>query len=285
VDISSRSWGSLVRGDWKGRQADIAADDLNLEAFDAVLGGSVRGAHIEAVNEAVKTKEGGMSWKEVIEGLKKENPGVFDAYEKDMKESLSAEFEKKIMAEVKKAKVEENELREKIEAEINGENAELIANLEAIEKWLDAGRPLFAFEGKDGDGKDKDKDGEDKAALKKVQEDLAKLQKAADVEKAKSKELSEQLADRDRQDAVKKKIVEVTSGKERGTLIAERLADCKTIEEVEQRANSEEEFIKKLLMESHQPAGDGKVRQENDKDSKWTPEQRQQRASIGLPTD
>ena len=48
VDISSRAWGSLAKTEWKGKIAEVAQDALELVTFDAVLGGSVRNAHLSA---------------------------------------------------------------------------------------------------------------------------------------------------------------------------------------------------------------------------------------------
>lgn len=51
VDVSSRSWGSSLRRPWNGKVADVIQEDLDLVTFDVVLGGSVEGARLVAINE------------------------------------------------------------------------------------------------------------------------------------------------------------------------------------------------------------------------------------------
>ena len=58
VDISSRAWGTLLKQKWKGQLAEIATEDLSIVTFDAVLGGSVSGAHLKAINEQRRMRAG-----------------------------------------------------------------------------------------------------------------------------------------------------------------------------------------------------------------------------------
>ena len=63
---------------------------------------------------------------------------------------------------------------------------------------------------------------------------------------------------------VKDHIAEVVKGKAHASLLAERLADCKTEEEVNERLEKEEDYIKRITEASGTPAGKGKVKDEDD---------------------
>lgn len=221
-----------------------------------------------------------MNWKEIIESLKKENSEAFAAYEKSLKEGLAADVEKKVMEKLKANKTDEAKLRKDIEAELQEQNKEKFERLEALEAYVAGAKKLI---GESGDPAEPAADAENK----KIKEQAAASAKALEVEKAKNKELAEQLSERERKHAVGKKIADVTKDHKHAEMLVERLQNCASVEDVETRFKSESEFIAKLLTEKKEekPEGKGKVNDQSDDgdDNKWTESQRQQRRAIGLP--
>jgi hypothetical protein len=51
VDVSSRAWGSSLKRPWNGKVADVIGEDLDVQSFDLVLGGSVEDSRLVAINE------------------------------------------------------------------------------------------------------------------------------------------------------------------------------------------------------------------------------------------
>lgn len=277
VGVSQRGWGSLSLGNWQGKQADIVQEDYTLKTFDFVIGQSTKGAEVAEFAEqmdinilsapeegAQQTTKGGQIAMEVktLEELRKAYPELclqieteaMAKREKELKEVMQKEWEAQLkeVAEGIKKQIEESEEYKEFKKGMDLHKATLIEIGKLVKPYV--------VEGK-GDGDEG------------IEEQLAALRTEIEAVKGENKTLKEQT-EREKKETeskkeVAKRIQEVTAGKEHEKLLVERLQDCKTVDEVNTRAATEETFIKKVLVEQKpegQPKGDGKVLTEGEKE-------------------
>lgn len=300
--VSSRAWGSLVKGSWQGKAADIVQEDLDLKTFDFVIGQSTKGAEITRFTEQLEVvnlvecgpckgcmredcekqnSKGGSTVMEIktVEELTKAYPDlceqlVKDAValkEKEVKESLQKDFDLRILKEVeakteevKKAVIDEIKNSE----EYKGMAGTLTEIAKLVKPYLPAG------------GDDVEEELEDK-----VDELSGKVSSLEAENKVLKEQIENDKKTADMKGKVAKRIEELTAGKKHEKLLVERLACCKTIEEADVRFKEEEEFIKKLIPEtqpSDKEKGKGKVLNEDKGDGQMTEEQKRQRALAGI---
>lgn len=308
VHLSQRGWGDLKREDWNGKEADVVQDNYKAKTFDFVIGGSTKGAEvgeqiteqmgiinlIEAgpcegcqANQGTKSEKGGSRIMEIksIEELKKAYPDLclqieteaMTRKEKEVKEAMETEFKKtsKEIGEGIRKQIEESEEYKSFKKGMDVHKAIILEVLSVL-------KPYFSEMGEDEE--------EAEAQFEDVKKQLEQSKK--DNEDLKKK-IAKDQQDAEEQKKAKKKVSEMTAGKEHGDLISERLQDCRTEEEVVARFKKEEEFVKRVLAEKtgKPEKGVGHAINENKEDEKnqkvkegeLTEEQKRQRTLAGLP--
>ena len=274
VGVSSRGWGSLIKGNWHGKTADIVQEDYTLKTFDFVIGQSTKDAEVtqffeqmDVVNildtdESPKEKtKGGKKVMEIktVDDLRKAYPELCEQLvkealtekEKEIKESLEKDFEDRVMKEVE---AKREEIKEEVIKEIkNSEEIQtMMATLVEIGKLV---KPYISEAGDEEEDEDEEEVDKLKARIAELEAELKALRKAKQEAEEKEK--------------VAKKIQEVTAGKKFEKLLVERLSNCQTVEEVEKRLAEEEAYIQKLMGEfgaADLPKGKGQVLDENKQD-------------------
>lgn len=303
IGLSSRAFGSVLKGNWQGKMADIVQEDLTLKTFDFVIGQSTKDAVVTQVTEQVevvnilecgpcdgckqevcetqKTK-GGSSSMEIknVEELKKAYPELceqlakeaMEQKEKEVKEILQKEFDSRILKEVE---AKEEEIKKEVIEEIKSSDdfQAMIGTFTEIGKLI---KPYVS----ESAGEDDEDDSEEKVAA---------MESEIETLKGENKVLKEQIEYEKKaaetKEKVKKKIEEVTAGKEHEKILVERLSSCKTVEEVDTKVVEEEAYIKKLLDQRRpddQEKGRGKVLNEDKQEEVLTSEQKRQRALAGI---
>jgi hypothetical protein len=292
--VSSRGFGSLVKGNWQGKAADIVQEDFSLKTFDFVIGQSTKDAEISQFFEQMevinilnadespqeKSEKGGMSVMEIktVDDLRKAYPDLCEQLlkeavekkEKEVKEALQKDFDARVLKEVESKREEvKNEVIEEIKK--SEEYQGMMGTLVEIGKLV---KPYIS------ESNDEEEDHEDKVA------DLEAKVESLEVE---NKSLKEQM-EREKKEAaekerVAKRIQEVTAGKKHEKLLVERLQSCKTVEEVNARIAEEEAFIGKLTGQTSpdDPKGKGQVLNEDKRDAGLDAEKQRQRRIAGLP--
>lgn len=292
--VSSRGWGSLIKGNWQGKVADIVQEDYTLKTFDFVIGQSTKDAEITQFFEQMDvinvlnvdeipqetSKKGGKSVMEIktIDDLKKAYPELCEQLvkeavsqkEKEIRESFEKDFDARVMKEVE-AK------REEIKNEVINEikNSEEIQT--AFATLVEIGKLVRPYIKDDEDIDEADKD-----------EEIAKLKARIAELEAEIESLRRAKEEAEEKEKVSKKIQEVTAGKKFEKLLAERLSDCRSVEEVERRLAQEEAYIQKLLGEvsaTDMPKGKGQVLDENKKDEELDQVKAYQRKLAGINED
>ncbi len=304
IGVSSRAFGSLLKGNWEGKEADIVQEDLTLKTFDFVIGQSVKDAEINQVTEQVElvnilevgpcagclredretqTTKGGPSSMEIknVEELSKAYPDLCEQLvreavekkEKEVKEALEKEFDSRILKEVEAKK---EEIKKEVIEEIKGSDdfQAMIGTFTEIGKLI---KPYIS----ESAGEDEEED---------LGEKIGDMEGEIETLKGENKVLKEQIENQKKaaetKERVKKRIEEVTAGKEHEKLLIERLGCCKTIEEVDAKVAEEEAYIKRLLGEKKpqdQEKGKGQILNEDKQEEALTSEQRRQRALAGIP--
>jgi len=293
VGFSSRGFGSVVKGNWQGRQADIVQEDFTLKTFDFVIGQSTKDAEVSKFFEQVdvinvlnaddtpqdKSTKGGSPVMEIktIEELRKAYPELClqlekdaaDKKEKEIKETMQKDFDQKVLKEVDSQK---EEIKKEVIEEIRKSD-----DFQAmVGAFVEIGKLIKPYI---GEGADEDDEG--------LEEKVADLQGAVETLKKENTGLKEQMDNEKKalktKEDVKKKIDEVTAGKPHEKELVERLSDCKTVEEVSDMAAKEEAFIKKLTEGKEDPKGKGKVLNE-DEQKTMDAEKKRQRDLAGIPS-
>jgi len=305
---SSRGFGTTKGGTWNGLKAEIVQDDYRLKAFDFVIGQSVSGADVklgeeldvvsifESKDESIgeggerpdsDTEKGERAMDMTLEKLKKDHSDLVEALRKEFRSELEGELRESLQKELD-AKFEDRlkEELEKQKEQIKDEVVEEIRSSEEFASYRDVVENIASLlkqhglveapgDDRSGDGDEKDKE------IAKLKEDLAS-------EKAGRVSLEEKVAKME----VGKHIDEVVAGKPHADLLKERLSGCKTVEEVDQRLEQEENYIKRIVEASGTPAGKGKVEDKEDNpppegDGQIDEEERlmknRQRQLAGLP--
>ena len=291
--VSSRGFGSLVKGNWQGKTADIVQEDFSLKTFDFVIGQSTKDAEISQFFEQMdvinilnadehpqeKFQKGGMSVMEIknVDDLRKAYPDLCEQLvkeavekkEKEVKEALQKDFDARVLKEVESKREEvKNEVIEEIKK--SEEFQGMMGTLVEIGKLV---KPYISESNDEEEVEDK----------------VAGLETKVESLEAENKSLKEQM-EREKKEAaekekVAKRIQEVTAGKKHEKLLVERLQSCKTVEEVNARIAEEEAFIGKLTGQTSpdDPKGKGQVLNEDKRDASLDAEKQRQRRIAGLP--
>ena len=301
IGLSSRAFGSVLKGNWQGKTADIVQEDLTLKTFDFVIGQSTKDAVVTQVSEQMEvvnifecghelrekqTTKGGTSSMEIknVEELRKAYPDLCEQLvkesvekkEKEIRETMQKDFDARILKEVE-AKKEEVK-KEVIEEVENSEEFQgMIGIFTEIGKLI---KPYISEGALDAD--EEDELAEKVGALEGKVSDLEPENEALKEQMENDKKV---VAEREK---VQKKILEVTAGKPHEKLLAEALADCKTVDEVDKKVVAEEARIQKLVEEldpkKEKEKGKGKVLNE-DKQDELDDVKRRERQMAGVDED
>ena len=296
--VSSRGWGSLVRGNWHGKVADIVQEDFVLKTFDFVIGQSTKDAEVSQFFEQMdvinvldvedniheKSQKGGKVVMEIktVEDLRKAYPDLCEQIvkesvlqkEKEIKESFEKDLDSRVMKEVE---AKQEEIKKEVIEEVKKSNEYqlLTATLIEVAKLV---KPYFSETGEEDDDEIRQEVADLKVKTKSFEEENKSLKE--EIERGKR--------DADEKEKVVKKIQEVTAGKQHESLLVERLTSCKTVDEVVQKVAEEEAFIQKLIGEvklSDQAKGKGQVLDENKQDGEMDEKKRRARILAGVDDD
>ena len=277
VDISTRGFGSSKKTKINGSMVDDIQDDYELTGIDAVSGHS----NLEAeINYFKEKKEGGSDMK--LDELKKEYPELVTEIEKavesrvkkEVTDDLTAKFEDKILDEISKTRTEmTEEITASVKEELMPEHEENQTKLAEIADIL--GDLVESSDKKDPDKKDeelqtlKDRLTESNTKMDKLGTDLKEAQGKID------------------QSEVKDYLDETLRNEPFKVVLKERLGVCLTKEEVDKQLPIEKEYVQKIVQENKNPAGSGKVIDEDksDEDTKAQLDEtlKRQRRLAGLP--
>lgn len=277
VDVSTRGFGSSKKTKINGVIVDDVSDDFVLTGIDAVSGHS----NLEAeINYFKEKKEGGSDMK--LDELKEKYPelvaeiekAVESSVRKEVTDDLTAKFEDKILDEISKTRTEmTEEIMASVKEELMPEHEENQTKLAEIADIL--GDLVESSDKKDPDKKDeelqtlKDRLTESNTKMDKLGTDLKEAQGKID------------------QSEVKDYLDETLKNEPFKVVLKERLGVCLTKEEVDKQLPKEKEYVQKIVQENKNPAGKGKVldEDENDENAKAQLDEtlKRQRRLAGLP--
>ncbi|MEW6613933.1 MAG: hypothetical protein AB1401_00455 [Thermodesulfobacteriota bacterium] len=303
VGVSSRGSGTTKRGRWNGEMADEVGEDFRLKTFDFVIGASVKGAEVGSYTEqqldvinilSDSQRELGEEQKgekeEVMKlgELKEKYPELVKQLDEEVTARVTDEITKKVTEEVTKRlsddfdkKVTEaidqqrQEIVKQVRVEIEG-SPEFKAGNDVLRKIIESVKPLL------GENKADDTDDENKKIIEGLKASIEEQEKKIEKLDNQVKSLTGQLSEEKSKVEVKAYIEEKTKGEVLRNSLMERLGDCKTKEEVDERLPKEKEAIKKVIDESKRPPGHGKVLDEDKEEKGLTENQKRQRRAAGI---
>ncbi len=305
--FSSRGFGSLMKGNWKGKSADIVQEDYSMKTFDFVIGQSTKDAEVTSFTEQLnvinlmeaglsendqhgsaetKKRKGGVTMEiKTVEELRKAYPelvlqvetAAVSAKEKEITERIQKEFDGKVLKEVASKRDEiKNEVIDEIKK--SDEFVGMVGTFVEIQKMI---KP---YVGEAGSGEDDSDD---------VEERLEAMNTEIEEMKAENKSLKEQVENDKKsigeKEKVSAKIKELCAGKPHEALITEQLSSCKTVDDVvTKHAEVEKIIIAAAGKGSVVPGGKGKTLNE-DKETEETEEEKakktRQRQLAGVDED
>ena len=308
IGLSSRAFGSVLKGSWQGKMADIVQEDLTLKTFDFVIGQSTKDAVVTQVTEQVEVvnilecgpcdgckqeicetqkPKGGSPSMEIknVEELRKAYPDLCEQLvkesvekkEQEIRETMQKDFDARILKEVE-AKKEEVKA-EVIEEVKNSEEFQgMIGTFVEIGKLI---KPYMAEGELDSD----EEEG--------IAERMGELEGKVDALETENLILREQIENEKNavaeKEEVQKRILEVTAGKKHEKLLVEALTDCETVDEVDKKVVAEEGRIQRLVEEldpkKEKPKGKGEVLDENQKDTEMDVKKIRERQIAGVDSD
>ena len=260
IGISSRGNGSTKTEDIDGQSVEVVQEDYKLAGFDFVINPSVPEARVDTVIEN-KNKEDKMAV--TIEELKKKYPDIFKEYdqvkEKEITEKVKKEFEKEI-----EQKVEERLEAEKesiINAVLESEEIQdLLETNDLVEEYADALGKIHEIVSPLVEESDIEEGNKDDKETEKLKNDIENLKRENEEKEETLNALKEEIE----REKIKARILDITKNETYGELIAKRLEECETVEEVEERFEEEKKYIESITNKSV-PKGKAKVNLPEDK--------------------
>lgn len=283
VDISTRGFGSTKEEKIDDKiVGGVIQDDYELVAIDAVSGHSNLDAEIQYFKEkkAETTLNGGDEMK--LEELKKKYPELVAAITeevetrvlKEVTDDLTAKFEARVIDEIASTREDmTGEITKKVKTELMPEYEE---NQVKIAEIADIVGALMEDNNTSKTPDEKDE------KIKKLGENLAESDKKLDKLGAELKEARTLI---DKSD-VTSYLDEALKNEPFKVMLKERLSLCITKEEVDEQLPKERDYVNKILNDSKNPKGKGKVL-DSDKDDENTQKQldeakRKQRRLAGI---
>lgn len=275
IDVSTRGFGSTKEGKVNGEYVkEIVQDDYELTAIDPVAGHSNVEAEINYFQERKNEKGGNdMRWQDIkLEDLKKECPDLVkeivketeERVRKEVTDELTENFEQRVLDEISKARDEiVAEVTEQVKSELVPQYEEYQVGMMEI---LDIAQGLL---GEEETGETSNKDEQVRTLETKLDETTRKLtQVTEDLARA-----QEKIA----QGEVKDYLEEKLKNERFKALLKERLSDCKTKQEVDERLPKEKEYVHRIVQESAAPTGKGQVPNEDAQANEQTLDEQKKR--------
>lgn len=277
VGMSTRGYGTTTEKKMGDRYVDVINDDYELDGIDAVLKQSNQAAMIKRFEQ-----EGGgsvMDEKITLEQLKADHSDLVEELRKEWigkeRTTLEEEFEKKVKDQIEEAKsdVYEQAKKEVLESEEVKKPQDFVDKiLESVKEYLPEDAQKWV-ENKDEIGKIE----EMKSKLDEKDEKINALEK-------KIKEMEESIEAEERKKKIAVKVDELVKGQRFESLLRDRLKDCKTEEEVEERFKQEKEFIESITSDKEKPSGKGTkdAKKEDDDPTSIDEAKRKQQILAGI---
>ncbi|MCK5615135.1 hypothetical protein KAR91_75425 [Candidatus Pacearchaeota archaeon] len=281
VDISTRGFGSTKKEKIDGKMVDVIQEDYELVAIDAVSGHSNLDAEIQYFKEKAETiQNGGDEMK--LEELNKKYPELVAAIteevetrvRKEVTDDLTTKFEAKVIDEIASTRKDmTDEITEKVKTELLPEYEENQVKLAEIADIVGA-----LIESNDTNKTPDEKDERIKALGENLAESDKKLDKLGT-------ELKEARTLIDKSD-VTSYLDEALKNEPFKVMLKERLSLCITKKEVDEQLPKERNYVNKILNDSKNPKGKGRVL-DSDEDDENTKDQldeakRKQRRLAGI---
>jgi hypothetical protein len=277
--ISTRGYGSVDAREINGRRVLVVKDDYELAGIDAVLEESNQYAGISSFES-----KGGLEMELTVEKLRKDYPDLVKAIEDEVREAVKTEESKTIRADLEKEF--EQKVASALEAKKESwmeearksvmESDEVKQMKTIVDAVLEAVKPVLPAQTKE------DLDAVLKAENETLKSEVQKKDEKVNQLEQENKDLKAKVEERETRDKVLAKVEEKVKGHRFESILRERLAECKTEEDVEKKFESEVKFIEKLVESKDVPKGTGE--QDEGKDDKPTLDEvrQRQRALAGI---
>lgn len=277
--MSTRGYGSLDDRDINGRTVFVVKDDFELVGIDAVLEESNQYAGISSYES-----KGGLEMELTVEKLRKDYPDLVKAIEDGVREAVKTEESKTIRADLEKEF--EQKVASALEAKKESwmeearksvmESDEVKQMKTIVDAVVEAVKPVLPAQTKE------DLDAALKAENETLKSEVQKKDEKVNQLEQENKDLKAKVEERETRDKVLAKVEEKVKGHRFESILRERLAECKTEEDVEKKFESEVKFIEKLVESKDVPKGTGE--QDEGKDDKPTLDEtrQRQRALAGI---
>lgn len=277
--ISTRGYGSVDAREINGRRVLVVKDDYELAGIDAVLEESNQYAGISSFES-----KGGLEMELTVEKLRKDYPDLVKAIEDEVREAVKTEESKTIRADLEKEF--EQKVASALEAKKESwmeearksvmESDEVKQMKTIVDAVVEAVKPVLPAQTKE------DLDAALKAENETLKSEVQKKDEKVNQLEQENKDLKSKIEERETRDKVLAKVEEKVKGHRFESILRERLAECKTEEDVEKKFETEVKFIEKLVESKDVPKGTGE--QDEDKDDKPTLDEvrQRQRALAGI---
>ena len=269
VGMSTRGMGTVVPDENdKSKERGIVQDDYELAGIDAVLNESNQYAKVAHFEH----EEGGKDVELTLDTLKKDHPELVSALKDEFAEELEKDFEDR----VKKA-VEEK--TPEIEKSVK-DSDEVKSRASAINTIIEAVKPFVP-------GQQEYEDAEKQKEIDSLTSKVESLEKERDEAKEKMEAMETEKQAEEAKKTVEAHIEAKVEGQRFAEQIRDRLKDCKSVEEVDSKFESEVNFINTLVDSSDVPKGKGKVDHDDEDDQtgsafKLDEQKQRDRALAGL---
>jgi len=261
--ISTRGYGSVDEREINGRRVLVVKDDYELAGIDAVLEESNQYAGISSFES-----KGGLEMELTVEKLRKDYPDLVKAIEDEVREAVKTEESKTIRADLEKEF--EQKVASALEAKKESwmeearksvmESDEVKQMKTIVDAVVEAVKPVLPAQTKE------DLDAALKAENETLKSEVQKKDEKVNQLEQENKDLKAKVEERETRDKVLAKVEEKVKGHRFESILRERLAECKTEEDVEKKFESEVKFIEKLVGSKDVPKGIGE--QDEGKDDK-----------------
>lgn len=256
--VSTRGYGTTNTKDVGDQRVSVVQEGYELLGIDAVLANSALVADNinvesdEEVDESEDTNKGGKVM--TLEELREKYPDVVKSLEEGLETDLEKEFEGKV---AKKIEEKKDDIRKDIL-----ENDESIVALRNVAKEVrEAIKPL-------SEDIESDELDEMKTTLAEKDSAIEKLENTVKTLKAEKKELEEELKEEEEKEKVEEALEEKVKGHQYEKQLRNRLADVKSVEDLEERFDKEVKDINELVesLDIDIPTGSGITETEDDED-------------------
>ena len=277
VGISTRGYGSVRPIDGPDGTIYEVQPDYELKGIDCVL---------EESNEFGKvanfeSKEGGKRVELTMEMLQNDYPELYakvvesvkEQIKQEMKESLEKDFELKVSQAIEEKK---EELMAEAKKEVM-ESEEVVQLKAIVEAVVNAVKPMVP------EAKTKEElDAELVQANESLQAQIDTLNGVVETLKEEKAQAEKVLEEQENAKKVAEKIDALVAGHRFEKALRQKLAACKTEDEVQKCFETEEAFIASLVEDTVVPTGVGKVKDEDANEEVLSEEVKRQRRLAGL---